>query len=137
MINRVRAGSFRNSRTTVSYTASTYFWVCLPSRYRGDESLRDAAVDAVRDVPECSFACYKPAPTFEALCADIRASIATKQRLNSKSSFHSHSQPQSPNQAPTDQLYKDRRYGGECEGEHDVEDEDGDIWDTLYHGRDH
>ncbi|POS85111.1 hypothetical protein EPUL_003157 [Erysiphe pulchra] len=103
--------------------------------------LRDAVVDAV--------------PKFEVLCADIRASIATKQRLNSKSAFHS---PQSLNQAPTDQLYLNRRYGDKVfesfkerikiknksydnrtinqyvvghEGEHDVEDEDRDIWDTL------
>ncbi|TQS34416.1 hypothetical protein Golomagni_05202, partial [Golovinomyces magnicellulatus] len=80
----------------------------LPSRYRGDESLWDAVVDAVRDVPECSFACYKPAANFEAVCADIRASIATQGRLNSKSAFHS----QSLNHIPTDQLYTDRRYGG-------------------------
>ncbi|TQS33257.1 hypothetical protein Golomagni_06406 [Golovinomyces magnicellulatus] len=58
----------------------------LPSRFQGDLSLRDAIIDAVRDIRECSLACYKPAPTFEALCADIRASIATEERLKNVAS---------------------------------------------------
>ncbi|RKF60251.1 hypothetical protein OnM2_052087 [Erysiphe neolycopersici] len=97
----------------------------LPFRYRGDESLRDAVVDAVRDVPECSFACYKPAARFEALCADIRASIATKDNA-----FESFRERLKIKNKPYDNQTI-RHYIVECEGEHDVEDEDGDIWDTL------
>ncbi|KAI6248324.1 hypothetical protein HI914_03614 [Erysiphe necator] len=86
----------------------------LPQRFQGDLSLRDAIIDAVRDIRECSLACYKPAPTFEALCADIRASIATEERLkNVTSTSATFKTFQSTPIEPHDyQLYTDRRYKG-------------------------
>ncbi|KAI6251509.1 hypothetical protein HI914_00309 [Erysiphe necator] len=79
----------------------------LPNRYQGDESLRDAIVDAVRDVRECAFACFKPAATVEALCADIRASIATEERLH-KTKLTYQNRPQGV--TINDQMYTDRYY---------------------------
>ncbi|KAI0995093.1 hypothetical protein K3495_g13088 [Podosphaera aphanis] len=81
----------------------------LPNRYQGDESLRDAVVGAVRDVQECSFACYKPAATFEALCADIWASIVTEEQL-SKTKLTHQNRPQ--RLMISDQMYTDRYYKG-------------------------
>ncbi|KAI0996916.1 hypothetical protein K3495_g11267, partial [Podosphaera aphanis] len=85
----------------------------LPDRFRGDLSLRDAMIDAVRDIRECSLACYKPAATFEALCADIRASIATEEYFKNNASLPASksSYPLSPEHIHH-QLYTDHRYGG-------------------------
>ncbi|RKF82213.1 integrase and RNaseH domain-containing protein [Golovinomyces cichoracearum] len=79
----------------------------LPSRYQGDESLRDTIVDAVRDVRECSSACDNASATFEALCADIRASTATEDRL-SKTKLTHQNRPQG--RTMSDQIYTDRYY---------------------------
>lgn len=86
----------------------------LPQRFQGDLSLRDAIIDAVRDIRECSLACYKPAPTFEALCADIRASIATEERLKNVTSTSATFKtfPSTPIEPHDYQLYTDRRYKG-------------------------
>ncbi|KAI6249091.1 hypothetical protein HI914_02415, partial [Erysiphe necator] len=94
----------------------------LPQRFQGDLSLRDAIIDAVREIRKCSLACYKPAPTFEALCADIRASIATEERLkNVTSTSATFKTFQSTPTEPHDyQLYTDH-----------AATEDPDIWDTL------
>ncbi|KAI0998572.1 hypothetical protein K3495_g9620 [Podosphaera aphanis] len=85
----------------------------LPDRFRGDLSLRDAMIDAVRDIRECSLACYKPAATFEPLCADIRASITTEEYLKNNASLpaSNSSFPLSPDHIDH-QLDIDRRYGG-------------------------
>ncbi|KAI6248826.1 hypothetical protein HI914_02176 [Erysiphe necator] len=86
----------------------------LPPRFQGDLSLRDAIIDAVRDIRECSLACYKPAPTFEALCADIRAFIATEERLKNVASTSATFKtfPSIPIEPHDYQLYTDRRYKG-------------------------
>ncbi|RKF73830.1 integrase and RNaseH domain-containing protein [Golovinomyces cichoracearum] len=47
--------------------------LALSSAYQTELCLRDMVINAVRDVSECSMACFKPAATFEDLCADIRA----------------------------------------------------------------
>ncbi|KAI0997668.1 hypothetical protein K3495_g10517 [Podosphaera aphanis] len=85
----------------------------LSDRFRGDLSLRDAMIDAVRDIRGCSLACCKPVATFKALCADKRASIATEKYLKNNASL-----PASKSSFPLlsdhidHQLYTDRRYGG-------------------------
>ena len=86
----------------------------MPPRFQGDLSLRDAIIDAVRDIRECSLACYKPAPTFEALCADIRASIVTEERLKNVASSSAifKTFPKMPVPIKDQQLFTDRQYKG-------------------------
>ncbi|TQS39209.1 hypothetical protein Golomagni_00268 [Golovinomyces magnicellulatus] len=85
----------------------------LPKRFKGNESPRDAIIDTIRDIRECSLACFKPAITVEALCADIRASIATEERIKQGSStFHSHINASHDSNISQQQLYTDFRYGG-------------------------
>src|SRR5438045_7918783 len=77
----------------------------LAEGYRMEGNLRDQLINACREVQECSFACFKPAPTFEGLCAELRASIATAALVakSQKSSF---------NNKPDDQFYTDCQYHG-------------------------
>lgn len=84
----------------------------LPERLKGNENLRDAIIDAARDIRECSLACFKPVNTVEALCADIRASVVTEERIKQGSStFHSHTNFLHDSNIGQ-QLYTDRQYGG-------------------------
>ncbi|TQS39172.1 hypothetical protein Golomagni_00308 [Golovinomyces magnicellulatus] len=78
--------------------------------------LRDSVINAVRDVPECSMTCFKPAATFETLCADTRASIATAMRIKQGPTAFPTTTIISPlrkqlNQ-PDKQLYTDLYYDG-------------------------
>jgi hypothetical protein len=41
----------------------------LGPEYQYDSSIRDQIINACRGVEECSLALYKPAPTFEGVCA--------------------------------------------------------------------
>jgi hypothetical protein len=77
----------------------------LAEGYQTEDNLRDRLINACREVQECSFACFKPASTFEGLCAELRASIATASRVatSQKSSF---------NNELDSQFYTDRRYHG-------------------------
>lgn len=86
--------------------------LALSSAYQTKLCLRDTVINAVRDIPECSMVCFKPAATFEALCADIRASIATALKIKQGPSAFPTTTTISPlrtqiNQ-PDDQLYTDR-----------------------------
>ncbi|RKF62687.1 putative glycosyl, partial [Erysiphe neolycopersici] len=49
----------------------------LDSIYQTPKALRDRLINACRSIPECSFACYNPAPTLESFCAQLQSSIAT------------------------------------------------------------
>ncbi|RKF74834.1 hypothetical protein GcC1_082027, partial [Golovinomyces cichoracearum] len=85
--------------------------LAISSAYQTELCLRDTVINTVRDIPECSMACYKPAATFEALCADIRASIATALRIKQGPSVFPKTTTISPlrtqiNQ-PDEQLYTD------------------------------
>ncbi|RKF53289.1 putative glycosyl [Golovinomyces cichoracearum] len=83
----------------------------LPERFNGNECLRDAIIDAARDIRKYSRACFKPANTVEALCADIRASIVTEERIKQGlSTFHSHTNSLHDSNIGQ-QLYIDRQYG--------------------------
>ena len=79
----------------------------LAEEYQTENTLHDHLLNACRGVQECVYACFKPALTFEALCAEIRSSIATASRVaenkTQKSSFYNNSEM-------TDQFYTDRRY---------------------------
>ena len=48
--------------------------------YQAENSLRDQVISACRGVPECSLALYKPANTFEGVCAELRSAVGTAVR---------------------------------------------------------
>ena len=43
--------------------------------------MKDRLISACQKVQACAYACFKPAPTYEALCSDIRSSIITTEKL--------------------------------------------------------
>jgi hypothetical protein len=43
----------------------------LSEQYQTEYNLRDQVINGCRGVPECSFALYKPAPTYEGVCAEL------------------------------------------------------------------
>ena len=76
---------------------------CVPSEYRTDNSMKDRLISACQKVQACAYACFKPAPTYEALCSDLRSSIrTTEEPTDTDQAF----QYDTTNQA----LLTDRRY---------------------------
>ena len=49
----------------------------LSKEYQTEINLRDQVLNACRGVDECSLALFKPAVSFEGLCADLRSAIST------------------------------------------------------------
>ena len=45
-------------------------------QYQNENSLRDQVLNAYLGIEECNLALFKPAPTFEEICADLRAAIS-------------------------------------------------------------
>jgi hypothetical protein len=60
----------------------------LSVQYQYEHSLRDQVLNACRGVEECSLALYKPALTFEGLCADLRSAIGTAVRTKEQNTFY-------------------------------------------------
>ena len=54
----------------------------LDPTWREDPILRDRLLNACRDYPACSFACFKPAATLPALINDLQSSITTYEKAN-------------------------------------------------------
>lgn len=82
----------------------------LSERYQADHVLRDQALNACYGVPECHLALFKPAPTFEGLCADLRAAISTAARSKESSSFL-----MEPDDVDSyGQHFTDRTFGGQA-----------------------
>jgi hypothetical protein len=60
----------------------------LTKEYQYEHNLRDQVINACRGVEECNLALYKPSPTFEGICAELRSAIETAMRSHeAKSSF--------------------------------------------------
>ena len=60
----------------------------LTKEYQYEHNLRDQVINACRGVEECNLALYKPSPTFEGICAELRSAIGTAMRSHeAKSSF--------------------------------------------------
>ena len=59
----------------------------LTTQYQNENSLRDQVLNACRGIEECNLALFKPAPTFEGLCADLRAAIGQIIRTKEAVSF--------------------------------------------------
>ena len=60
----------------------------LTKEYQYEHNLRDQVINACRGVEECNLALYKPSPTFEGICAELRSAIGTAMRSReAKSTF--------------------------------------------------
>jgi len=60
----------------------------LTKEYQYEHNLRDQVINACRGVEECNLALYKPSPTFEGVCAELRSAIGTAIRSReAKSTF--------------------------------------------------
>ena len=98
----------------------------LPREYQHDHILRDQVVNACRGVDECNLSLYKPAPTFEGLCADMRSAIGTAVRSQqARSAYHTKSaqafntniqNEELGDHYDFDQNWTDRTYGGRGRG---------------------
>lgn len=62
----------------------------LSTGYQFEHRLRDQALNACRGVTGCSLALFKPAATFEGLCADLRAAINTTIQIEENSTHDQH-----------------------------------------------
>jgi len=64
----------------------------LSSEYQNEHNLRDQVINACMGVPECRSALFRPAPTFEGVCAELRSAIGQivreKELVNSSAHFH-------------------------------------------------
>lgn len=97
----------------------------LAETYQQDVSLRDQVIAACRDIPECELCLFKPAPTYEGVCNDLRSSIGTKIRTqealqmtnypDTKNTFlnqsHFEDNIEQSNQHWTDRTYNSRNRG--------------------------
>ncbi|RDW58865.1 hypothetical protein BP6252_13341 [Coleophoma cylindrospora] len=61
--------------------------LAMPQHYQNENSLRDQILNACRGIKECSFACYKPAPTFQGLCADLRSAVSQAAQVKQRASY--------------------------------------------------
>ena len=84
----------------------------LNINYQTEINLRDQIINACRGVPECNLALYKPAKTFESVCAELRASIATAMRNREVQQFNAYFDENGEYELEYDQNWTDRTYGG-------------------------
>ena len=82
----------------------------LTERYQADHVLRDQTLNACYGVLECHLALFKPAATFEGLCADLRAAISTATRSKESLSFLM----DKDNMESYGQHFTDRTFGGQA-----------------------
>ena len=73
----------------------------LAKEYQYEHNLRDQVISAYRGVEECNLALYKPASTFEGVCAELRSAIGTAIRSRDPTSAFEY-----------DHNWTDRTYGG-------------------------
>jgi hypothetical protein len=73
----------------------------LAKEYQYEHNLRDQVISACRGVEECNLALYKPASTFEGVCAELRSAIGTAIRSRDPTSAFEY-----------DHNWTDRTYGG-------------------------
>ena len=86
----------------------------LTKEYHHEHNLRDQVINACRGVEECNLALYKPANTFEGVCAELRSAIGTAVRSReSTSAFHAQtSADEYADEHEYSQHWTDRTYGG-------------------------
>jgi hypothetical protein len=82
----------------------------LQEVYQLDCSMRDQVLSACQGVSECKLALFKPAATYQGVCADLRSAIGTETRFSeTQQQFEADDYPTS--QEP-EQYWTDRTYGG-------------------------
>jgi len=77
----------------------------LTKEYQTEFALRDQTLNACRDIPECNLAIFKPAVTYEGLCADLRAAVGTAERAQQQNAVF-------VQDGRSDQFWVDRVYQG-------------------------
>jgi hypothetical protein len=85
----------------------------LSREYQYEHNLRDQVISACRGVEECNLALYKPANTFEGVCAELRSAIGTAMRSRDPASaFNTQDDGNGYGQNWTDRTYggRGRRY---------------------------
>ena len=86
----------------------------LPEESRSENILRDQLLNACQGVEECNLSLYKPASTFEGVCAELRSAVATSMRSQETSTFNLHTQFENMDirQSNNSQYWTDRKYEG-------------------------
>ncbi len=85
----------------------------LTKEYQHEHNLRDQVINACRGVEECNLSLYKPAPTFEGVCSELRSAIGTAARSREvKSAFNTQIEETDDNEYEYSQHWTDRTYGG-------------------------
>ncbi|KAI1006957.1 hypothetical protein K3495_g1266 [Podosphaera aphanis] len=82
----------------------------LSSSYRNEDVLRDQVLVACRGIPECSYSLFKPADSYEGVCADMRNAISTKAD-EQKHQFYQSRQFNNNDQGNSELYWTDRTYG--------------------------
>lgn len=90
----------------------------LSSSWNDIQDRRGQLLVACKGVPECNFAQYDPAPSFEGVVAQLRNAIYTNIQLQSTDQFPTFSQSneQYDDYHDHDHWWTDRRYGGNSRG---------------------
>ncbi|TQS34835.1 hypothetical protein Golomagni_04768 [Golovinomyces magnicellulatus] len=92
---------------------------CLPKVYHSDLTLRDQLINACESIPECDKALFRPAPTSEGVCAELRNAIRLSSRHGTPTQFPFSTESQHDtchvqNEQKEDRIhYTDRQYGGQ------------------------
>ena len=62
----------------------------LSAEYQNEHTLRDQVVNACKGIPECRPALFRPASTFEGLCAELRSAVGqiVRERELNHSAFY-------------------------------------------------
>jgi hypothetical protein len=86
----------------------------LSIEYQNEYNLRDQVINACSGVPECRSALFRPASTFEGVCAELRSAIGQvvrEKELKELTTFH---QDKDDRDLPNEhvQHWTDRTYGG-------------------------
>jgi len=84
----------------------------LTKEYQYEHNLRDQVINACRGVEECNLALYKPSPTFEGICAELRSAIGTAMRSREAKSSFTTQLDVDDDKYEYGQYWTDRTYGG-------------------------
>lgn len=105
-----------------NYVFSTFYAIGLLN-HDSMEDAYDQLLNGCKGVPECQYALYRPAKTYEALCTELRASIATMSPQEHRVRFQNHQEMFIQHQSPKQTMLQTPDRGKE-----EIEDEDPDIF---------
>ena len=87
----------------------------LSAEYQNEHNLRDQVINACSGVPECRSALFRPAPTFEGVCAELRAAIGQfvrEKELANPAAYNQEVLYEDLEHEGHQQYWTDRTYGG-------------------------